>query len=184
MRAAYGEEIPYKEVEVSTTSEQRRGYWEAAASLQEADGLRPSDEAYSRAERYVEGEISSSELSVELTALHRGENDSRKREADIVSARIVELLESSPFTLSPRTLVSIHGSLFEGVFRRDWVGRFRTVNLTKEEPVLGGRTVQYSNHSALSATLNYDFGMEMDRDHGWVEDSAELRKISRFVANV
>lgn len=26
--------------------------------------------------------------------------------------------------------------------------------------------------------------MEMDRDHGWVEDSAELRKISRFVANV
>lgn len=141
MRAAYGEEIPYKEVEVSTTSEQRRGYWEAAASLQETDGLRPSDEAYSRAERYVEGEISSSELSVELTALHRGENDSRKREADIVSARIVELLESSPFTLSPRTLVSIHASLFEGVFRRDWVGRFRTVNLTKEEPVLDGRAV-------------------------------------------
>ncbi|AUO94823.1 hypothetical protein SaSA201_0428 [Streptococcus agalactiae] len=37
------------------------------------------------------------------------------------------------------------------------VGKFRKTNITKDEPVLFGATVIYSDYTMIQTTLDYDF---------------------------
>jgi fido (protein-threonine AMPylation protein) len=190
MVADYGESVPYTvKKDTSSSRKQREGYWEAAASLQAVDGLEPSGEARRMAGSYIDGDCSSAAFVERVEDYHGGrpgdaDADPESREADLVAARIVRLLESSPFTLSPRTLLGIHSSLFADVFDRRWVGRFRSVNLAKEEPVLGGRTVQYADYASIQPTLEYDFEQERSRPKGDLSDPTEIRRFSRFIANM
>lgn len=188
MFADYGESVPYTiKHDTSSSRRQREGYWEAAASLQAVDGLEPSAAARRMAGAYIEGEYPSTSLVARVEGYHGRDGadpDPGSREADVVAARIVRLLESSPFTLSPRTLLGIHSSLFSDVLDPSWVGRFRTVNLTKDEPVLGGRTVQYADYASIQPTLEYDFMEERSRPRGDLSDPAEVRRLSRFIANM
>lgn len=184
MAPNYGEDVPYQVVEDGSSREQRRGYWVAASSLQEADGLSTSKAAEGYAREYISGRISSSELSSSLEELHGGIDTGRHKEADVVAGRIVRLLELGRFDLSPRSLIEIHSSLFAGVFDPSWVGRFREVNLSKEESVLGGRSVQYCDWGSIFATLEYDFGVERARKHEPLTCGGEIANISRFIANV
>lgn len=185
-RGDYGEETPYEVVnDRSRTESEREATWETAASLQAVDGLRPSDNAYAAAEGYITGELTSSELErVIESAYSEGDPDPGEKEADIVSARIVGLLETSPFTFKPRQLASIHRTLFTGVLEPSWVGVFRSVDLSKPEPVLGGRTVQYCHWRDVAPSLEYDFGREATRNRGTLGDFAEIGRLSRFIANV
>lgn len=84
-------------------------------------------------------------------------------EADIVSGRIVTLLESattSPFRCTPDTLRMIHHSLFHGVLEDSWVGRWRVENIAKAEPVLAGRSVGYHDWRQIPSLLDFDFTEE------------------------
>ena len=184
MAPNYGEDVPYKVHEDNSSRDERRGYWVAASALQEADGLKTSGAAKERAGEYIEGRISSAELAGSLAELHRGSEDGRQAEADIVAGRIVRLLELGNFSLTPRALIEIHSSLFTGVFDASWVGRFREVNLSKEEAVLGGRSVQYCDWGSIFPTLEYDFGLERARGRAALSKPAEIARIARFIANV
>ena len=60
-------------------------------------------------------------------------------------------------------LRQIHRHLFDGVFKNDWVGQWRQVNLTKKEPVLRGDSVSYAPFHLIGEMLDYDFGQEKGR---------------------
>lgn len=184
--AEYREDISYEVIsEVETTAAQREGYWETGASLQATDGLEVSDFARACAKGYVSGNMASEEL-VAAIERHYGETGAggRQREADVVAARIAGLLETQTFSLRPATLFAIHSRLFKGVFRDEWVGRPRTENISKREPVLGGRSVQYMDHSMIADALAYDFTQEAARPYTPPINEVQIARFARFVAGV
>ena len=186
----YREEIPYTEVASSADAAQRLGYWQVARDLQRTDGLVVSDYAESVARDYVAGTLDSIAAAQTVESLYFETNlqepvaDSRQAEADIVSTRMLSLLETGGFKLSPVTLCAIHRRLFEGVLPDEWVGRFRKVNLTKKEPVLAGRTVTYADWSMIQDSLMYDFVLESNQPYGGPFDEAGVRRFSRFISNI
>ena len=117
--------------------------WQTAFGLQKVDGLSPSEYMVELAYENIEGKKGYDAIYREISDYHLKEHvDANTVEADIVSLRIAELLAEDHFLLSPSTLLGIHRHLFTDVFPEEIpVGKFRTVNITKNEPVLNGETV-------------------------------------------
>ena len=117
--------------------------WQTAFGLQKVDGLSPSEYMVELANENIEGKKGYDAIYREISDYHLKEHvDANTVEADIVSLRIAELLAEDHFLLSPSTLLGIHRHLFTDVFPEEIpVGKFRTVNITKNEPVLNGETV-------------------------------------------
>lgn len=182
----YREETKYDEVmPAPTTVEQRKSYWSAAVGLQTVDGLEVTDFGHSLGRSYVEGEQTADQI-VSSATRHYADVPvgNPEREADEVATRITALLETTSFSLSPRTLFSIHGTLFNDVLPSGWAGRKRQTNLTKPEPVLGGRSVTYADYRQIAANLEYDFEEERVRRRKVPLRREDIRSLSRFVANV
>lgn len=57
--------------------------------------------------------------------------------------RITGILAEPTFSFSPEQLVSIHRRLFDGIYKH--AGTIRDYNITKNEWVLKGDTVQYAS---------------------------------------
>ena len=90
-----------------------------------------------------------------------------------------------PQGLEPRALATIHGTLFaDALPDRRWVGSFRTVDIEKEEPVLGGRSVNYAHHCEILPALRYDFETERSNAYPQPFDAAAVGRFSRFVAGI
>lgn len=142
--------------------EAKQELWETGFGLQKADGLTPSVYMEELADRQARGEYTYEQVYDEITKYHQS-TDASTQEADLVSLRIVEMLSQNGFSLRPPTLLHIHKELFQGVFDSNIpVGKYRTVNITKNEPVLKGDTVIYSDFPLIAATLDYDFQQERD----------------------
>lgn len=184
----YREEIPYKVKSSMIPSHKRSEYWETGAALQACDGLHVSDYAREAARAYVSGAVSSSELVDAIKGYYdrqdSGIEGDRQSEADIVAARITQMLESNSFILAPSTLVAIHARLFDGVLRKDWVGRIRSENITKPEPVLGGRSANYMEALMIADALDYDFRRERSKAYRTPFDKEQVGRFSRFIAGV
>lgn len=130
----YDEDRPYAVVCSYPAKSERRAYWRFASSLQQCDGLRVSAYAEQSAQRYIDGELDSDALKNLIEKKYASEPlVDRQAEADIVSGRIVALLESDVFVLSPGTLLGIHATLFEGVFKTEWDGSLPVENISKKE---------------------------------------------------
>ena len=182
----YDEETPYEVIKPTASEEQRRGYWALAAALQQCDGLQVSGFASQLGEEYVSGSIASNELASELNRLYATRQGfwDRQAEADIVAARIVSLLEGVSFTLSPKTLLGIHAALFRGVLPQAWAGRFRSENIRKDEAILGGRSVAYSDYRWIRDTLEYDFQNEARYKYRAEMMYCDVRHFSNFISNI
>lgn len=137
--------------------------WQTAIGLQALDGLKTSSYLLETAKAHIEGDIDIAGAQRRIQSYYK-EQANRKAvedgtmEADIVSARITELLGEKTFQFSPAELQSIHRRLFTSVF--DLAGQFRTYNITKNEWVLDGDTVVYSSWESIRDTLDYDFSQE------------------------
>lgn len=185
MAKGYNEVTTYREIEYSSTREQRAEYWETGSSLQATDGLEVSEYAQKRAQLYVSGEYSAADLERDVRS-HYGATayETRDAEADIVAARIAGLLEGFSFSLRPTTLDGIHAALFTDVLPQEWVGRHRVVNIEKAEPVLGGRSVGYEDFRQIDAALAYDFEREARTSYRAPLDRAQVSRLARFVAGM
>ena len=151
----------YKVADPNGTHKSREYGWNVGFGLQQADGLTPSEYAYDVARRQVKGFITYRQAAEEISEYHAEHPDqSEHREADIVSQRISELLQTPAFAFGPGVLKMIHKRLFTGVLPDEWAGEWRTQNITKNEPVLHGETVQYSDFMWIEPTLEYDFSEE------------------------
>ena len=161
--------------------------WQAAIGLQAVDGLKTSPYLLETAKAHIEGDIDIAGAQRRIQSYYK-EQANRKTveagtmEADIVSARITELLGEKTFQFSPAELQSIHRRLFTGVF--DHAGQFRTYNITKNEWVLGGDTVIYASWESIRDTLDYDFSQEKQFSYEKISVPESIRHMAKFASGI
>ena len=161
--------------------------WQTAIGLQAVDGLKTSTYLLETAKAHIEGDIDIAGAQRRIQSYYK-EQANRKAvedgtmEADIVSARITELLGEKTFQFSPAELQSIHRRLFTGVF--DHAGQFRTYNITKNEWVLGGDTVVYSSWESIRDTLDYDFSQEKQFSYDALSVPESIKHMAKFASGI
>lgn len=167
---------------------ERSETWKVAIGLQQVDGLTPSEYLLDTAKRHIEGDISIGEAKMLIDSYYKSaagrkevEND-RTEEADKVSARITEILAEKTFSFTPTQLTSIHRRLFEGIYKQ--AGRIRDYNITKNEWVLGGKTVYYASADTINETLDYDMRQERAFDYANLNVDDAISHLARFCANI
>ena len=182
----------YKPVDDMVDEAARRHYWACAIGLQAVDGLQVSDYLRDVAQSYVAGERSLDETGELVRAYHtpgaasynaKGEES---READLVSQRIAEVLARGSFALVPDMPRIIHRQLFcdlpQEVYRS---GEYKLEPLVKQEEILNGDSVLYTDPMLVEQSLRYLFEEEREAgDYGLVLSGAELGRFSRFVSLV
>jgi len=165
----------------------RNSYWKTAIGLQQVDGLTPSEYLLDTAEANIAGEITLEEAAQRIAdyyANNRAATDDERHseEADKVSLRIAQLLCENAFTLSPACLLSIHGHLFEGIY--DFAGKIRDYNISKDEWVLGGESVVYSDFRAVREELKYDIDKEKAFGCKGLGERETVEHITKFIADL
>ena len=167
---------------------ERSEAWKVAIGLQQVDRLQTSDYLLDTAKRHIEGDISIGEVKELIDSYYKSVSgrkeieNARTEEADKVAARITELIEEKTFSFTPAQLISIHRRLFEGIYKL--AGRIRDYNITKQEWVLGGKTVYYASYDTISETLDYDMGQERQFDYSNMNIDEAIRHLTRFCANL
>lgn len=161
--------------------------WQIAIGLQQVDGLQTSDYLLDTAKAHIEGKISIKEVQQRIYAYYeaqaeRKEVEDETEEADIVSARITELLGEKTFQFSPIEYQNIHRRLFDGVF--DHAGQVRTYNITKKEWVLHGDTVIYASCNSIQDTLDYDFQTEKQFSYEGLSLGESIRHLAKFASDI
>ena len=183
----------YKEFEQYLTSgepgvEERARNWSIAIGLQDVDGLKPSEFLLEQAKANIEGRISSAEVGRRLEEYYSQKSVREKAEADgtlqadNVSDRINLLLEEKAFVFSPMELSRIHGFLFKGILPH--AGQFRTYNITKNQWILDGETIEYGSAGSLMKLLTFDFAEEKKFDYSAVSSTEAIRHIVRFISDI
>ena len=112
----------------------------------------------------------------------RTEIEEGTKEADIVSARITELLGERTFQFSPAEWKTIHKRLFKDIFSH--AGEYRTYNITKSEWVLNGETVLYASADSIRETLDYDFGQEKGFTYEGLSAGDAVKHIATFTSGI
>lgn len=180
----YNEEVPYDKVPEKTNKEYKRNIWNAAIGLQAVDGLEPSPYLKKLAEDNISGHKSYEEVEKELKKEYGDSGSDRQREADIVSNRIAQLLETSKFVMSPNLLLSIHDFLFDGVLDEEITGRFRRYNITKKESILMGDTVIYTDYLSIKSQLDFFIDEESKYRYSIPMTDKDIEHLSEFTRNI
>ena len=166
---------------------ERAQNWQIAIGLQQVDGLTPSEYLIGVARRNIEGDITIDEANQEIDSYYkqaagRTQGEERTEEADKVSARISSILSSDSFTLSVPGFLSIHRQLFAGLFK--FAGQTRDYNISKDEWVLGGKSVLYGDALDIKATLDYDFEQEKQFDYRSLDTRTSVKHIVKFISDI
>ena len=180
-------EPTYSPVTDNLPSEEKREYWDVAFGLQAVDGLAPSRYMKTLAAEHVSGEKTYEEVATEVKTYYENTStaDQNEHEADEVSLAIQKILSDEAFNFSIITLKSYHERLFKNLPKEIYhPGEFRTVNLTKEEPVLNGETVQYANYTELEKTLEYDLAEEKTVDYLKLSDEEKVSRLAEFTSRI
>ena len=174
----------YYETKTEYTKEYKSSCWDAAIGLQEVDHLKVSEYLKELSCREIQGELTHYEIEELLYKKYEKEDGTKDRikEADIVSTRIALLLQEPGFTFSPMTLKYIHKTLFTGIY--DHAGNFRNYNISKDEPILGGRTVKYANYQMIEDTYAYDFEQEKRKSYEGMTQKEIIKRISEFTSSL
>lgn len=161
--------------------------WKTAIGLQQVDGLSTSAYLLDTAKEHIEGKISIHEAQKRIHNYYKAQNnraklEERTEEADIVAARITELLGEKTFQFSPVFWQSIHRRLFQGVYAH--AGQFRDYNITKNEWVLQGDTVIYASADSIMDTLEYDFRVEKEYSYAGKTAQELIEHFAKFTAGI
>ena len=155
--------------------------WGIGFGLQSMEGLIPSDFATEQSKEQISGKASYAEVEHRLREYHsRNGDETEYFEADIVSARINSILHTKSFAFAPPMLKQIHQHLFDGVFKDDWVGRWRQVDLIRKEPVLQGRPLPYAPFPLIGEMLDYEFSHEERRQASYAHANKHGIAVSAF----
>lgn len=163
---------------------------EVGVGLNQVDNLKPSDyfyEAANKAKNYDELE--------EMLQRHYENQDLSnpiirdKKECDIVSKRIAELINTQAFSFSYTLLPILHRKLFKGIFTRDldkFVGKFRLYNISKREPILCGESVKYSlsEHIETNLKSTFDNYKESIKNNPNMSFGDLIEHIAEFVTDI
>ena len=186
----YGEEIPYEIIPPENDPDKRKEYWEIGKGLQAVDGLPTSAYLEQVMQETIDGKYDTKEAQLKLKEYYDGISPSdpgyASKEGDEVTARIAEVLESFSFTFRATTIKGIHKYLFKGVNKDYHPGIWRTYNITKGEPILNGRSVQYADYDEIMDNLEYDFAREEQTQSSYnipfTKD--DVKKFSDFISRI
>ena len=142
--------------------------WDMAIGLQEVDNLKPSKYLEKLLQENVTGKKTIYEVEHELKQYYVEKDKKDKTiqdefECDLVSTRIVQLLEEGNFELSVDYIKYIHEYLFKDVY--EFAGEFRKVDFSKHERILNNDSVAYGDHKLLEQSLDYDISLEKKKNY-------------------
>ena len=162
-----------------------KNIWEIAIGLNKVDNLKPS----SFLRELIDKKLSCDEMEKEILKYYGFRYLTSKierdlQECDLVSIRTVKLLENKEFKFSIDYLKKIHKSLFRDILKKNYVGIFRNYNISKNESVLSGNSVIYTDYRELTECLNYDFEREKKNDYKNLPLDEKINKVSNFISSI
>ena len=118
------------------SSQDKINAWQTAIGLQSVDGLSPSQYLLDTARKHIDGDISIDEARDLIKSYYQSKSSrdlkfSETEEADKASANIAKILGENTFSFSLVGLLSIHQSIFDGIFK--FSEKIRDYNITKKE---------------------------------------------------
>lgn len=177
----------YEIREETTDSEKLKKYWSIGIGLNQVDHLSPSEYLLKLAEDHIEGKLTSSQVDDEIQAYYSNSSESvdkaRTYECDIVSKRILDLLDHEGFVFSPQMLKNIHGYLFQGM-EEYCPGEYRKCEIKKKEPVLYGKSVRYGACLSIENNLQYDFSEEKGYRYSYPMSEKDIKRLSNFISHI
>ena len=161
--------------------------WDAAIGLQEVDSLKPSKYLKKLSEENVNGEKTIYEVEHELKEYYIEKekiNDinHNELECDLVSTRIVQLLQDEKFKLSVDFLRYIHGYLFKDIY--DFAGQFRKIDFSKHELILNNDSALYGDCKTLKESLEYDISLERVKNYKEMNIVEVINNITDFSSRI
>ena len=161
--------------------------WDMAIGLQEVDNLKPSKYLEKLLQENVTGEKTIYEVEKELKEYYvekekNNEVNHNELECDLVSTRIVELLQENNFELSIDYLKYVHKYLFQDVY--EFAGEFRKVDFSKHESILNNDSVAYGDHKLLEQSLDYDITLEKNKNYKEMNIVDVINNITDFSSRI
>ena len=161
--------------------------WDMAIGLQEVDNLKPSKYLEKLLQENVTGEKTIYEVEKELKEYYvekekNNEVNHNELECDLVSTRIVELLQEDNFELSVDYLKYVHKYLFQDVY--EFAGEFRKVDFSKHERILNNDSVACGDHKLLEQSLDYDITLEKNKNYNEMNIVDVINNITNFSSSI
>ena len=161
--------------------------WDMAIGLQEVDNLKPSKYLEKLLQENVTGEKTIYEVEKELKEYYTEKENNNdvnhnELECDLVSTRIVELLQEDNFELSINYLKYVHKYLFQDVY--EFAGEFRKIDFSKHERILNNDSVAYGDHKLLEQSLDYDITLEKNKNYKEMNIVDAINNITDFSSRI
>ena len=161
--------------------------WDMAIGLQEVDNLKPSKYLEKLLQENVTGKKTIYEVEKELKEYYvekekNNEVNHNELECDLVSTRIVELLQENNFELSIDYLKYVHKYLFQDIY--EFAGEFRKVDFSKHERILNNDSVAYGDHKLLEQSLDYDITLEKNKNYNEMNIVDVINNITDFSSRI
>ena len=165
----------------------KQSQWDMAIGLQEVDSLKPSKYLEKLLQENVTGEKTIYEVEKELKEYYtekekNNDINHNELECDLVSTRIVELLQKDNFELSIDYLKYVHKYLFQDVY--EFAGEFRKVDFSKHERILNNDSVAYGDHQLLEQSLDYDITLEKNKNYKEMNIVDVINNITDFSSRI
>lgn len=165
----------------------KQSQWDMAIGLQEVDSLKPSKYLEKLLQENVTGEKTIYEVEKELKEYYtekekNNDINHNELECDLVSTRIVELLQEDNFELSIDYLKYVHKYLFQDVY--EFAGEFRKVDFSKHERILNNDSVAYGDHKLLERSLDYDITLEKNKNYKEMNIVDVINNITDFSSRI
>ena len=183
------EEITYNKVEDEKSPKIKQLYWDIAFGLQDVDGLKPSKYMIELSKEHINGQKTYHEVKEEITSYYKINSDNHadddEEEADEVSIAIYQILNNKSFRFDYLTLKNYHQRLFCNLNKEKYnPGVFRLYNITKNEPILNGDTVNYQSYDMIEETLKYDFNEEAAQNYLEFTEEQLINRICEFTSRI
>ena len=161
--------------------------WDMAIGLQEVDNLKPSKYLEKLLQENVTGEKTIYEVEKELKEYYvekekNNDVNHNELECDLVSTRIVELLQENNFELSIDYLKYVHKYLFQDAY--EFSGVFRTIDFSKHDRILNNDSVAYGDHKLLEQSLDYDITLEKNKNYKEMNIVDVINNITDFSSRI
>ncbi len=165
--------------------EEKKVNWDLALGLNSVDDLKPSSYLEELIKKYIHGIITINDLENTLENYYKNLDiavNKREKECDLVSSRIIDLVNKDDFCFSIDTLKKIHAYLFNGIY--DFAGKFRSCNLTKKEVVINNNSVIYADYREINDFLIYDFDSESKADYSKLALDKKVKHFAKFTSDI
>ena len=161
--------------------------WDMAIGLQEVDNLKPSKYFERLVSDNVEGNLTIEQVEKDLKEYYiekekQNNINHNEMECDLVSTRIVELLQIDNFELSVDYLKYVHKYLFQDVY--EFAGEFRKIDFSKHEKILNNDSVAYGDSKTLNESLEYDISLEKEKNYKDMSIVEVINNITNFSSNI